>query len=247
MQIIGSTEQFAQWSKHYNAVKSKIIPPKKGSSVQVQTKKGDTYSFKYINLAGIDRAIEDAVNKVVDKDGFPYINYTIDSGIDIDGVWAETIVLDSSGCAVKLSKIWFKSANIGRAQNSAALLSYAKRYSLAASFGIANDDEEDSQRRMMQEQSEPQPHALTKRELDDYQINYSGRRVKLADLMDEAVNGDKDAQAFIKAQQDPQDIIAIKQLSETIKKAKPAPQPKPQPAPKPIAVDQVDDLLAELK
>lgn len=238
MEIIGSAEQFATWSKHFNAVKGKIVQPKKGHEVKVKTKNGQTYTFKYVNLADIDKAVEEAVKKVVDKDGNPYINYTVDATIDIDGISAETIVIDSCGCAVKLSKIWFNAANTGKAQEYGALVSYAKRYSLAAAFGIANEDEDDSTQQLMQARQQPQPRLLSGTELKEFKVSYSGRLVKLADLMDEAVNGDKDAQAAIKAETDPQAIIAIQQLSKIFKAKELKEEQKPK--------DKIDEAIKQI-
>ncbi|KRK07219.1 recombination protein [Lactobacillus pasteurii DSM 23907 = CRBIP 24.76] len=195
-------------------------------------KNGQRYNYKYADLAGVDKAIQQAVNQVRDKDGLPCLNYSVDAGIDIDGIWAETLVIDSSGCAVKLSKLWFKSANVGNAQSSASLLSYAKRYSLSASFGIASEDDDDAQQfvnNQPEQPEQPQAHYLNDSELNSYMVVYAGRRLKLADLMQDAIDGDKDVQNWIKSERDPQTVIAIKQLSDIYKRSAKKVEPKPEP------------------
>lgn len=217
MEIIGDAKQFGVWSKHFNAVKGLIQQPKKGHEVKVKTRGGDTYSYKYADLADVDRAIQQATNQVKDDKGFPYLNYSVDAGIDRDGVWAETLVIDSSGCVVKLSKLWFKYSNVGNAQSAACLLSYAKRYSLSAAFGIASEDDDDAQNYVNNQPTEPQAHYLSDSELNRYRVIYHGKRLKLADLMQDAVDGDKDVQSWIRKERDPQTMIAIKQLSDIYK------------------------------
>lgn len=229
MEIIGSVEQFSNWAKHFNAVKALIVQPKKTHSVSVKMKNGQCYKYKYADLADVDKAIQQAVNQVRDKDGLPCLNYSVDAGIDIDGIWAETLVIDSSGCAVKLSKLWFKSANVGNAQSSASLLSYAKRYSLSASFGIASEDDDDAQNYVNNQPTEPQAHYLSDSELNRYRVIYHGKRLKLADLMQDAVDGDKDVQSWIRKERDPQTMIAIKQLSDIYKRSTKKVEPKPEP------------------
>lgn len=61
---------------------------------------------------------------------------------------------------IKTSKVWFKNYNVGDAQKTASLVSYAKRYSLSAAFGIASEDDDDAQNTQQQEAPEVNDAAL---------------------------------------------------------------------------------------
>ena len=81
--------------------------------------------------------------KVKDKDGNVAFGYYFDVDNGQEGVSVQTILLDSSGYYKVTNKVWFKNFNIGKAQETASLISYAKRYSLSAAFGIASDEDND--------------------------------------------------------------------------------------------------------
>ncbi len=149
MQQYGEEKNRAEWAMHFAIVKAAIKQPQKTHEVKVKgtTQKGKPYSYtyKYADLADVDKAIMDAVRKT-EKDGKPLISYFFEVDNTAEGVSAETVIVDAiNGFMIRTSKIWFKNYNVGDAQQTASLISYAKRYSLSAAFGIASEDDDDAQ------------------------------------------------------------------------------------------------------
>lgn len=133
------------WAKHFVQVKTKIEQPKKTHKVKVSLKTGGSYEYKYADLADVDKAIMNACKKVTDDNGNALFGYYFDIDNGEEGVSVQTILLDSSGYEKATNKVWFKNFNVGKAQDTASLISYAKRYSLCGAFGIAADDDDDAQ------------------------------------------------------------------------------------------------------
>lgn len=152
------------WARHYVQVKALIEQPKKKHTVEVKgkTKSGKPYSYtyKYADLADVDKAVIDACKKVKDKDGNVAFSYYFDINNGQDGVSVQTILIDSSGYEKATNKVWFRNVNIGNAQDTASLISYAKRYSLSGAFGIASEDDDDVQNLSQQNQVDVDPAGL---------------------------------------------------------------------------------------
>lgn len=133
------------WSMHFIQVKALIKQPKKTHKVTVRTKDGSKYDYKYADLKDVDQAVMDACRQVKDDKGNVQFGYYFDVDNGEEGVSVRTILLDVSGYEKATNRIWFKNYNVGNAQKTAALISYAKRYSLSAAFGIASEDDDDAQ------------------------------------------------------------------------------------------------------
>lgn len=143
----------ASWAMHLAQVKMNIVQPKKTHKVEVQgtTPSGKPYhyTYKYADLADVDKAIMDAIKKTA-EDGKPIFTYYFDIDNGAEGITVETVLLDpTTGYSVRTNKVWFKNVNVGNAQATASLISYAKRYSLSAAFGIASEDDDDAQAQKM--------------------------------------------------------------------------------------------------
>lgn len=135
----------ASWAMHLAIVKSAIQQPEKNQKVTVATKKGGTYDYKYTTLADVDAAIMQAIKETKENDK-PLLTYYFDVNNEKEGLQVETIIVDAAtGYSVRTNKIWFKNFNTGNAQATASLITYAKRYSLSAAFGIAGDDDDDAE------------------------------------------------------------------------------------------------------
>ena len=164
MQQFGSEKDRTTWAMHYAIVKAAIKQPQKTheATVKGKTSKGIPYSYtyKYADLADVDKAIMDAIRKT-EKDGKPLLSYFFEVDNAEEGVSAETVIIDATkGFMIKTSKVWFKNYNVGDAQKTASLVSYAKRYSLSAAFGIASEDDDDAQNTQQQEAPEVNDAAL---------------------------------------------------------------------------------------
>ena len=135
----------ASFAMHLAMVKMKIIQPKKSHKVTVSLKSGGSYTYSYADLADVDKAIMKAIEKTA-VDGEPLLTYRFEIDNGAEGVSAETVIIDAvTGYEERTNRVWFKNENVGKAQDSASLISYAKRYSLSAAFGIASEDDDDAQ------------------------------------------------------------------------------------------------------
>ena len=139
----------ASWAMHLAIVKTSIKQPKRTHKVEVRgtTDRGKSYSYtyKYADLSDVDKSVMDAIIETK-QNGKPLLTYYFDVDNQQDGVQVETIIVDATtGYSVRTNKIWFKNLKTSDAQATASLISYAKRYSLSAAFGIASEDDDDAQ------------------------------------------------------------------------------------------------------
>lgn len=135
----------ASFAMHLAMVKMKIEQPKKSHKVTVSLKSGGSYTYSYADLADVDKAIMKAIKETA-VDDKPLLTYRFEIDNGAEGVSAETVIIDAAtGYEERTNRVWFKNVNVGKAQDSAGLISYAKRYSLSAAFGIASEDDDDAQ------------------------------------------------------------------------------------------------------
>ena len=139
----------ASWAMHLAIVKTSIKQPKRTHKVEVRgtTDRGKPYSYtyKYADLSDVDKSVMDAIIETKQNDK-PLLTYYFDVDNQQDGVQVETIIVDATtGYSVRTNKIWFKNLKTSDTQATASLISYAKRYSLSAAFGIASEDDDDAQ------------------------------------------------------------------------------------------------------
>ena len=166
----------ASWAMHLAMVKMAIVQPKKTHEAEVsglnKYKKPYHYTYKYADLADVDKAIMDAI-KITKEDGKPLLTYYFDIDNGAEGVTVETIIVDATtGYSERTNKVWFKNPNIGDAQSTASLISYGKRYSLSAAFGIASEDDDDAQAQKMNQSQVVDENAI-KIIFEDYVNNHS--------------------------------------------------------------------------
>lgn len=166
----------ASWAMHLAMVKMAIAQPKKTHGVEVRgtTPNGKPYhyTYKYADLADVDKSIMDAIKKTKQDDG-PLLTYYFDIDNGAEGVTVETVIVDAAtGYSVRTNKVWFKNVNVGNAQATASLISYGKRYSLSAAFGIASEDDDDAQAQKMNQSQVVDENAI-KIIFEDYVNNHS--------------------------------------------------------------------------
>lgn len=166
----------ASWAMHLAMVKMAIVQPKKTHEAEVsglnKYKKPYHYTYKYADLADVDKSIMDAI-KATKQDDKPLLTYYFDIDNGAQGVTVETIIVDATtGYSERTNKVWFKNLNIGDAQATASLISYGKRYSLSAAFGIASEDDDDAQAQKMNQSQTVDTDAI-KIIFDDYVNNHS--------------------------------------------------------------------------
>lgn len=212
MEFIGDEQSRATWNKHFIQVKSQIKQPKRTHTVKVLTQKGRNYSYKYADLADVDKAVMDACRQVKDKDGNTAFAYYFDIANSSQGVCVQTVMVDTSGAQMITNKVWFSNTKSEDAQKTASLISYAKRYSLSAAFGIASEDDDDAQSLKPQD-TRKRVLTLDKDELDRFQVDVYGKKLYLKDIWQDYIEGeDPETMHWLMAQKDPQTLQAIKQL-----------------------------------
>lgn len=242
MEFIGTDECRAIWNQHFIQVKSKIKQPKRTKTVKVATKSGGTYSYSYADLADVDKSVMDACRSVTDKDGNVVFGYYFDIDNSQEGVTVQTVMVDSAGGSMISDRIWFKNSYAGDAQRTASLISYAKRYSLSAAFGIASEDDNDAQNL---KPDKPTVRILDQKELDSYEVVVYGHSHLLKDVWNDYIeNHDQETKHWLTTQRDPQTKQAIKQLLDNyninqkindimVEKDKAKPKPTVKETPKP--------------
>ena len=212
MEFIGDEQSRAVWNQHFIQVKSQIKQPKRTHTVTVVTQKGRNYSYKYADLADVDKAVMDACRLVKDKNGNAAFAYYFDIDNSNQGVCVQTVMVDASGAQMITDKVWFSNTKSEDAQKTASLISYAKRYSLSAAFGIASEDDDDAQSLKPQD-TRKRVLTLDKDELDRFQVDVYGKKLYLKDIWQDYIEGeDPETMHWLMAQKDPQTLQAIKQL-----------------------------------
>lgn len=112
-----------------------IVPPKKSHTAKVPTKAGGSYSYTYSTLDDL----VDALRQPLAANGLSYIQRILQADRSI-GV--ETQILHTSGQWISCGGLLLPSGDTPQAMGSA--LTYARRYSLSAAFGVASEDDDDA-------------------------------------------------------------------------------------------------------
>ena len=220
MEFIGDEQSRANWNKHFIQVKSQIKQPKRTHTVKVVTQKGRNYSYKYADLADVDKAVMDACRQVKDKDGNTAFAYYFDIDNSSQGVCVQTVMVDTSGAQMITDKVWFSNSKSEDAQKTASLISYAKRYSLSAAFGIASEDDDDAQSFKPQD-NRRRVMVLDVDELNSFKVNVMGKSYLLKDIWNDYLEyKDPETLHWLMDQKDPQTLQAIKQFNDQYKMKK---------------------------
>ncbi|WP_294891447.1 ERF family protein [uncultured Lactobacillus sp.] len=240
MEFIGDEQSRANWNKHFIQVKSQIKQPKRTHTVKVVTQKGRNYSYKYADLADVDKAVMDACRQVKDKDGNTAFAYYFDIDNSSQGVCVQTVMVDTSGAQMITDKVWFSNSKSEDAQKTASLISYAKRYSLSAAFGIASEDDDDAQSLKLQN-NRRRVMVLDVDELNNFKVNVLGKSYLLKDIWNDYLKyKDPETLHWLMDQKDPQTLQAIKQFNDQYKMKKRLDQAKEKKAKKPIETKPAD-------
>ena len=240
MEFIGDEQSRANWNKHFIQVKSQIKQPKRTHTVKVVTQKGRNYSYKYADLADVDKAVMDACRQVKDKDGNTAFAYYFDIDNSSQGVCVQTVMVDTSGAQMITDKVWFSNSKSEDAQKTASLISYAKRYSLSAAFGIASEDDDDAQSLKPQD-NRRRVMVLDVDELNNFKVNVMGKSYLLKDIWNDYLEyKDPETLHWLMDQKDPQTLQAIKQFNDQYKMKKVLDQAKEKKSKKTKETKKVD-------
>lgn len=215
----GKEELRAECFSAYIQAKSLIDQPKKDKHVHIIPKNpnSDPYDYYYADLAAIDSAIIKATKQVKDRKDQIALSYIQDVKNNQDGVIVTTEIIFSNGGRITMPDLWFKTYTTSSPQQVAGIITYAKRYSLSAAFGIASEDDDDIKTLIETGNYQPTdnpPHKLGRKELDEYIVQYMGSPARLVDIYQEYIDGIPEAGGWIKSRHDEQTAIAIKQLNQ---------------------------------
>lgn len=145
----------------------------KTKTVEVETKKGGKYSYRYTELSDINAFIEELGERY-----YQYIkriesdDYIITKRIGKDAPQEEL-----QGCRVVQAPVTSEYSNPAQEQGSA--LTYARRYSLLMAYGLATEDDDANSLNRPKQQS-----ITTKEEAENYVIGfgkYKGKTLKEID------------------------------------------------------------------
>ena len=138
-------------------------------------------------------------------------------------------------------KIWFSNTNSGDAQQTAGLISYAKRYSLRAAFGIASEEDDDA-RNLKPQDNRKRVMVLDVDELNSFKVNVLGKSYLLKDIWNDYIeNQDRETLHWLMDQKDPQTLQAIKQFNDQYKMKQLLDQAKEKKAKKAQEEEPADD------
>ncbi len=112
---------------------AEIAPPKRDRTVNVRTRAGDNYSFKYATFSAI-------IEAVLTKNGLWFVQ-TMRYNRDEQLTYLKTTLLHKSGQAIEMEVPLIISQDGIQAFGSG--LTYMKRYCLSALLGVAADEDDD--------------------------------------------------------------------------------------------------------
>lgn len=122
-------------SEAFVAAAGKLSNPPKTKTAKVRTKDGGNYSYKYADLA----EMLDAIRPVLASEGLAVMQ---DTNVDFSGwIGVETRVLHTSGGELRFGPLWVRTTGVP--QDTGGAITYARRYALAAVFGIAAEEDND--------------------------------------------------------------------------------------------------------
>lgn len=158
------------------------------------------YGYKYADLNGVIKQIQDASQ---DQD-IAYIQQPVTSGGDT-GI--HNYLINSQGAIFDLGS-YLLNISSPNPQDYGKALTYARRYSISAIYGIASEDDTDAQ------EFKSKPDYMTPSELKGMTINYDGKRKDLTEVFAMAMAGDELAKQVIKEKDNSVNTkIAIKSIS----------------------------------
>lgn len=133
-----TSEETDEIFKGLYLLKGKLNQPKFDASVKYETKNGGGMNFEYATLKSIESAIRNAA-----QDSESGIDFGQDVVTKDNQVSVTTCVYHSSGQYIIYGPLGFP-CNTKNPQALGSVITYAKRYSLASSFGIVADGDDDA-------------------------------------------------------------------------------------------------------
>ncbi|WP_304229170.1 ERF family protein [Lactobacillus kitasatonis] len=164
------------------------------------TKDKQGYGYKYADLNGVIKAIQDAS---ADED-IAYIQQPVTNG---GKTGVHNYLINSQGAIFDFGA-YLLDISSPNPQDYGKAQTYARRYSISAIYGIASEDDTDAK------EFKSKPDYMTPKELKGMTINYDGKRRDLTEVFAMAMAGDELAKQVIKGKGNSVNTkIAIKSIS----------------------------------
>lgn len=168
--------------------------------LQQPSKDKQGYGYKYADLNGVIKAIQEASE---DED-IAYIQQPITVG---GQTGIHNYLLNSQGAIFDFGS-YLLDIGSPNPQEYGKALTYARRYSISAIYGIASEDDTDAK------EFRSKPDYMTPQELKGMTITYDGKRKDLTEVFAKAMAGDELAKQVIKDKDNSVNAkIAIKSIS----------------------------------
>lgn len=201
--------------KKFIEVKKVLKTPKHNSKVEFSSRSGYKRSYGYSTLDEVLSQIDIAIKQTGG------LSYTFENVNSDSMVGVRVFIFGDSGAWIEFEPFYLPGGRT--AQDYGSALTYLRRYCISSVFGIASEEDDDAQsisqkpfraneRQQPRQAPVTRPQATTpqqpaedksKKPLSDDALNmatvtYQNRPELLVILMKQAVDGDKDAQKFIK-------------------------------------------------
>lgn len=128
MEVINKSESIAELAKALSAFHGEVKQP-------LKDKANPFFKSKYVPLENV----VEAITEVSHKHGLSFIQYPINQDNKVGVV---TVLMHSSGEYIETEPIFTTPAK-NDAQATGSVITYLKRYSLSAVFGITSDEDDD--------------------------------------------------------------------------------------------------------
>ncbi len=133
---MNSSPEIKDLAEALSKAQGEIKQPHKSKTAKVPMKTGGSYSYKYADLADIIECLKEPFKKY----GLSYLQGVTTKG---GGVVVTTRLMHSSGQFIE-EELWMPVGD-DRPQTLGSIITYGRRYALAAMVGIAPDDDDDGQ------------------------------------------------------------------------------------------------------
>ncbi|WP_342550936.1 ERF family protein [Lysinibacillus sp. FSL M8-0216] len=128
MDVINKSESIAELAKALSLFQGEVKQP-------LKDKANPFFKSKYVPLENV----VEAITEIAPKHGLSFIQYPINQDNKVGVV---TILMHSSGEFIQMEPIFTTPAK-NDAQATGSVITYLKRYSLSAVFGITSDEDDD--------------------------------------------------------------------------------------------------------
>ena len=172
--------------------------------IQQPSKDKQGYGYKYADLNGVINAIQTAS----DGEDIAYIQQPVTDG---GKTGIHNYLINSQGAIFDFGT-YLLDIGSPNPQEYGKALTYARRYSISATYGIASEDDTDAK------EFKAKPDYMTPKELKGMTITYDGKRKDLTEVFAMAMAGDELAKQVIKDEDNSVNAkIAIKSISAIYK------------------------------